>query len=100
MGSDGKELYIYGPFTSGDQLIETLREDKMLQPVYNKWSKFDPSLLDAATQRGALYLQIRWQGWFVRPVLEMSKEQLESLLAKARGEEPKTAQLEREVSVI
>merc|ERR1719478_368632 len=78
------QCYLYGPFLSKEELIETLKKDPMLQPVYNKWSKFDASVLDAAMQRGTLYLQIRWQGWFVRPVLEMTKEQLASLLEKAK----------------
>merc|ERR1719199_2093702 len=84
--SGGAQCYIYGPFFNKEELIATLRNDPMLQPVHNKWSKFDASVLDAATRRGTLYLQIRWQGWFVRPVLEMTKEQLASLLEKARAD--------------
>merc|ERR1712187_135150 len=83
--SGGAQYYIYGPFTSEEELIAALKEEPMLQPVHHKWSTFDASVLDAATQRGTLYLQIRWEGWFVRPVLEMTSGQLASLLEKARA---------------
>jgi hypothetical protein len=83
--SGGAQYYMYGPFISKEDLLAALKADPMLQPVHDKWSKFDGSVLDAAFQQGKLYLQIRWEGWFVRPVLEMTKEQLKSLMEKARA---------------
>lgn len=83
--SQGSQYYFYGPFTSRDGLIAALKDDPMLKPVHDKWSKFEPSILDAAFMCESLYLQIRWEGWFVRPVRELTEEQFIDLLNKARS---------------
>ena len=58
----------------------------MLHGVYLKWEKFDGNVLDKAFYGcKALYLQIRWEGWFVRPVRELTKEQFTTLLNLARS---------------
>ena len=58
----------------------------MLKPVHDKWDGFDPGVLDTAFSGcKAVYLQIRWEGWFVRPVRELTKEQLTVLVGLARG---------------
>ena len=45
---------------------------------------FDPDVLDIAFSGcKAVYLQIRWEGWFVRPVRELTKEQLTVLVGLA-----------------
>merc|ERR1712072_310808 len=59
--SGGAQYFIYGPFGSKEELLAALKDDPMLQPVHDKWSNFDAAVLDAATQRGMLYLQIRWE---------------------------------------
>merc|ERR1711988_146565 len=82
--SQGNHYYLYGPFKSREELIDSLKNDPMLRPVHDKWSKFESSVLDAAFQYGKMYLQIRWEGWFVRPVLEMDKDQFSKLLIEAR----------------
>jgi len=41
----------------------------------------------------AIYLQIRWQGWFVRPVVELTESELARLLSKARFPETRSAAL-------
>jgi len=84
--SQGHQYYFYGPFASRDELIEAVKDDPMLKPVYDKWSKFDTTVLDAMFKYGVVYLQIRWEGWFVRPVLEMTQEQFSSLCNQARSE--------------
>jgi len=78
--------YLYGPFSSRVQLLEALKGDPMLQPVYTTWSKFDTARLDGAFEFGKVYLRIKWQGCSasLRPVLEMNLAQLSSLLSMAR----------------
>lgn len=83
--SQGCHYHFYGPFTSRDDLIAALKDDPMLKPVHDKWSKFEPSVLDAAFKCERLYLQIRWEGWFVRPVRELTEEQFADLLNNARS---------------
>jgi len=81
--SQGGQYYFYGPFNSRDELIGSLKNDPMLKPVHDKWSKFERCVLDEVFKYGTLYLQIRWEGWFVRPVLEMTQEGLSSLVIEA-----------------
>lgn len=83
--SQGKSYYLYGPFESSDDLLQQLKNDPMLKPVYDKWSKFEKSSIDGATGYGRLYLQIRWEGWFVRPVLEMTDAEFTKLLGDAKA---------------
>ena len=82
----GHVFYLLGPFHNRDELLEGLKENRMLKPVYEKWSLFDYDVLhEAFSGCKALYLQIRWEGWFVRPVRELTKEQLTVLVSLARG---------------
>ena len=72
----GEPYYLLGPFTNKQELLAALGGDPMLGLVFKKWSTFDPKVLNAAfTFGGKIYLQIRWPGWFVRPVLELDREQ-------------------------
>jgi len=86
--SKDEHYYLYGPFTCREDMLATLKTDPMLKPVSDKWSTFDSAVLDEMFKYGtALYLQIKWQGWFVRPVLELNQDQLESLLDKVRNQD-------------
>merc|ERR1719482_624829 len=58
----GDQYYLYGPFNGADDFINALKEDDMLQPVYEKWAKIDASILGEAFEFGTLYFQIKWQG--------------------------------------
>ena len=79
-------FYLLGPFHDRKELLEGLKENRMLKLVHDKWDRFDPDVLDTAFSGcKALYLQIRWEGWFVRPVRELTKEQLTVLVGLARG---------------
>lgn len=83
----GATYYVKGPFKSSDQLLSDLQNDPMLKPVHEKWSTFDPSVLEAAFRDcNNLYLQIRWEGWFVRPVRELSQIQFADLICRAKSE--------------
>jgi len=92
--SQGEGYYLYGPFQCRENMMENLKQDPMLKPVADKWSKFESSVLDAMFSHGtAIYLQIRWQGWFVRPVVELTESELARLLSKARFPETRSAAL-------
>merc|ERR1719158_1070534 len=78
--SYGQRYCLYGPFVSREGMIAALKDDPMLKPVHDNWSKFDASILETPFKYGILYLKIRWEGWYVRPVLEMSAEQFSNLL--------------------
>lgn len=83
----GVTYYLKGPFKSRDELISDLENDPMLKPVYKKWSVFDPTVVEANFRDCQnLYLQVRWEGWFVRPVRELSKIQFADLISRAKNE--------------
>jgi len=81
---NGEKYYLCGPFASRKQLLKFLQSDPMLQPVHKKWSSFQKCALDQAFQFGSLYLQIKWQGWYVRPVLGMSYDQFDKFFELAQ----------------
>ena len=82
----GQTFYLLGPFPGRKELLERLENEPLLKGVYLKWKKFDGNVLDKAFYGcKALYLQIRWEGWFVRPVRELTKEQFTTLLNLARS---------------
>ena len=79
-------FYLLGPFHKREELLERLEKEPLLEGVYLKWKKFDGNVLDNAFDGcKAVYLQIRWEGWFVRPVRELTKEQFTDLLNQARS---------------
>eukprot|EP00930_Biecheleria_cincta_P040102 TRINITY_DN2750_c0_g1_i1.p1 TRINITY_DN2750_c0_g1~~TRINITY_DN2750_c0_g1_i1.p1 ORF type:complete len:1671 (+),score=338.01 TRINITY_DN2750_c0_g1_i1:189-5201(+) len=78
--------YFVGPFQNKEKLLDNLKNDPMLQPVYETWSSFQPLVLDSAFALGSIYLQISWQGWFVRPVAEVTREGFKDLLCRAQDE--------------
>merc|ERR1712232_25015 len=81
--SGGEHYYCFGPFSTRQDLMNGLKADPMLQPVFQKWSQFEAEALDKVFEFGNLYLQIKWQGWYVRSVLEMNEAQLDKLLQSA-----------------
>ena len=79
-------FYLLGPFQNSTELLECLEGNRMLKLVHGKWKDFEPDVLDIAFSGcKAVYLQIRWEGWFVRPVRELTQEQLTVLVGLARG---------------
>ena len=77
--------YLLGPFISTTLLLDALQADPMLQPVYAKWKAFESTVLDAMFEGcTAVYLQIRWQGWYVRPVREFTLTEFDAALSAAR----------------
>jgi hypothetical protein len=83
--SQGDQYYLYGPFRETQDLLDGLNSDPMLTAVHETWSSFETNVLDTMFTYGTLYLQIRWQGWYARPVLEMDEAQFGQFLAKADG---------------
>ena len=80
------KYYLKGPFTSRDDLLAGLGADRMLKSVYAKWSTFEESVLEAAfSDCMGVYLQIRWVGWYSRPIRELSQDQFVNLLLCARA---------------
>ena len=80
------KYYLKGPYTTREDLLAGLEADRMLKAVYNKWSTFEKSVLEAAfSDCTGVYLQIRWMGWYARPILELSPDEFENRLLSARG---------------
>mmetsp|Transcript_56094 Transcript_56094/g.112457 ORF Transcript_56094/g.112457 Transcript_56094/m.112457 type:complete len:240 (-) Transcript_56094:198-917(-) len=74
----------YGPFHTMKQLLISLESDPMLQPVWWKWRGFSHEIFDGPLKYGeAIWLRIRWEGWFVRPMLEVRERGADALLAAA-----------------
>ena len=80
------KYYLKGPFTSRKELLADLERDRMLKSVYAKWSSIEKSDLEAAfIDCMGVYLQIRWMGWYSRPIRKLSKGQFVNLLRSARA---------------
>ena len=85
-GEGLNKYYLKGPFTSRKELLADLERDPMLKSVYAKWSSIEKSDMEAAfIDCMGVYLQIRWMGWYSRPMRKLSKGQFVNLLRSARA---------------